>query len=80
MVNESMANGCAVISSNVIGSTGYLVKEGRTGFSFNNLNSDSLTEKAKWLLKHPAELEQMKSKHTHKCVIYGVLARLRRHC
>lgn len=60
VVNESMANGCAVISSNVIGSTGYLVKEGRTGFSFNNLNSDSLTEKAKWLLKHPAELEQMK--------------------
>lgn len=60
VVNESMANGCAVISSNVIGSTGYLVKEGRTGFSFNNLNSDSLTEKAKWLLKHPAELKQMK--------------------
>lgn len=60
VVNESMANGCVVISSNVIGSTGYLVKEGRTGFSFTNLNSDSLTEKAKWLLKHPAELEQMK--------------------
>lgn len=60
VVNESMANGCAVISSNVIGSTGYLVKEGRTGFSFNNLNSDSLTENAKWLIEHPAELEQMK--------------------
>lgn len=60
VVNESMANGCAVISSNVIGSTGYLVKDGRTGFSFNNLNSDSLTENAKWLIEHPAELEQMK--------------------
>ena len=60
VVNESMANGCAVISSNVIGSTGYLVKEGKTGFSFNNLNSDSLTEKAKWLIEHPVELEQMK--------------------
>lgn len=60
VVNESMANGCAVISSNVIGSTGYLVKDGITGFSFNNLNSDSLTENAKWLIEHPAELEQMK--------------------
>lgn len=60
VVNESMANGCAVISSNVIGSTGYLVKDGRTGFSFNNLNSDSLTKNAKWLIEHPAELEQMK--------------------
>ena len=60
VVNESMANGCVVISSNVIGSTGYLVKEGRTGFSFNNLNSDNLTEKAKWLIEHPVELEQMK--------------------
>ena len=39
---------------------GYLVKDGRTGFSFNNLNSDSLTENAKWLIEHPAELEQMK--------------------
>ena len=60
VVNESMANGCAVISSDAIGSTEYLIKDGITGFSFKNLSVNSLTEKAKWLIEHPSQLRQMK--------------------
>lgn len=60
VVNESMAHGCAVISSDAIGSTAYLVLEGKTGLVFKNGVADSLIEKAEWLLKHPDELKKMK--------------------
>lgn len=60
VVNESMANGCAVISSDVIGSTAYLVIDGYNGFGFKNCNVNDLSEKVMWLLDNPIEREKMR--------------------
>lgn len=55
VANESMANGCAIVASNAIGSTPYLVKDGINGFVFESENVESLTSKVEWLLNHPIE-------------------------
>lgn len=59
VANESMSNGCVLVASDAIGSTPYLVKEGITGFSFENCNVESLTEKVKWLIEHSNEMYEM---------------------
>lgn len=60
VVNESMSNGCAVVASDAIGSTAYLITDGFNGFAFRSEDVENLTEKVEWLLTHPAELAQMK--------------------
>lgn len=60
VANESLACGCVLVSSDAVGSTPYLVKEGFNGFSFKNKNINTLTEKVKYLLDHPDELILMK--------------------
>ena len=72
VANESLSNGCVLISSDAIGSTPYLVKDGVNGFSFISsktscgiTNPDkkalqSLCEKVEWLLDHPKERMTMK--------------------
>lgn len=59
VANESMANGCAIVASNAIGSTPYLVKDGVNGFAFESENVKSLTSKVEWLLNHPEERYKM---------------------
>ncbi|MDC3252267.1 glycosyltransferase [Schleiferiaceae bacterium] len=59
VANESMSNGCVLVASDSIGSTPYLVKEGITGFSFENGNIESLVEKVEWLIEHPQEMHIM---------------------
>lgn len=59
VANESMANGCVLVASDAIGSSPYLIKDGYNGFLFKNCDSDSLTSKVEWLLKHPSERYQM---------------------
>ena len=50
VLNESMSNGCAVVASNRIGATPFLVKDGENGLIFESENIDSLYEKVKLLL------------------------------
>lgn len=50
VLNESMSNGCAVVASNRIGATPFLVKDGENGLIFESENLDSLYEKVKSLL------------------------------
>ena len=67
VANESMANGCVLVTSDAIGSSPYLVKNGQTGLLFSSPKTtsciqkpdkvaiDSLCEKVAYLLKHPQE-------------------------
>lgn len=59
VANESMANGCALVASDAIGSTQYLVKQGETGMVFRSGDVDSLYEQVKYLLDHPEERERI---------------------
>ncbi len=56
VANEAMANGCALVASDAIGSTPYLVKEGVNGFSFASENVEALTGRVEWLLNHPEQM------------------------
>lgn len=60
VANESMANGCALVASDAIGSSPYLIENGFNGFMFKSCDVESLTEKVEWLLTHPENLVQMK--------------------
>ena len=59
VANESMANGCVLVASDAIGSTGYLVKDKETGMVFKSRNIDSLYESVKYLLDNPDERKQI---------------------
>ena len=50
VLNEAMSNGCAVVASNRIGATPFLIKEGENGLIFESENLDSLFLKVKTLL------------------------------
>ena len=60
VMNEAMANGCAVVASDAIGSTPYLLRNGYNGFKFKSGSVDSLTESVAYLILHPSELRAMK--------------------
>lgn len=59
VLNEAMSNGCAVVASNEIGSTPYLVDDGKNGLMFKSNSIDSLYEKVTYLLDHPSRCEEM---------------------
>lgn len=59
VANEAMANGCVLVASDAIGSTPYLIIEGKNGFSFKSEDADSLTDCVKRLLDNPADMYQM---------------------
>lgn len=50
VLNESMANGCAVVASNLIGSVPFLVQDRKNGLIFQSEDIDSLYQKVKSLL------------------------------
>ena len=80
VANESMANGCVLVSSGDIGSTPYLIENGKTGFSFRSpaLSSDfdnpdmaaldDLCRKVEWLLSHDEERKEMRH-NAHRLII-----------
>ena len=53
VLNEAMSNGCAVVSSNRIGSTPFLIEHGKNGLIFESENLDSFYQQVKNLLDHP---------------------------
>ena len=81
VANESMSNGCVLVTSNAIGSTPYLVKNKITGlvfqssktkfgFSHNKCTIDkkaleSLTNQVEWLIRHPYE-RQIIAQNAHE--------------
>lgn len=80
VANESMANGCVLVSSDNIGSTPYLVENGKTGFSFHSpavssnfdnpdiIALDDLCHKVEWLLNHNEERKEMRL-NAHRLMI-----------
>ena len=50
VLNEAMSNGCAVVSSDCIGSTPFLIDDGNNGLIFKSENIDSLYYQVKRLL------------------------------
>lgn len=59
VANESMANGCVLVASDAIGSTPYLIENGKNGFQFKSGDVNSLTEKIEWLLSNRSKMEEM---------------------
>lgn len=59
VANEAMANGCAIVASKSIGSSPYLIENGKNGFMFDDCDVNSLCEKVEWLIKHPQEMKIM---------------------
>lgn len=57
VVNEAMACGCAVISSNEAGCTSYLIKHRINGCVFKSNSIDSLVSEVMWMYNHPNLLE-----------------------
>lgn len=51
VLNEAMSSGCAVVSSDEIGATPYLVRDGENGLIFRSKSLDSLYEKVVTLLR-----------------------------
>lgn len=76
VANESLANGCALVASDAIGSAPWLVKDGRNGFLFRSSATncsfdspdqgalDSFVEKIRWLLDNPDDLYRMRKEST----------------
>ena len=74
VANESMANGCVLVASDAIGSSPYLIEEGKTGMLFDgpNPSSDihhpdraalnSLCDKVEYLLDNPQEIQTMRQR------------------
>lgn len=71
VANESMSEGCVLVASDCIGSSPYLIKDGKNGFMFRGSRTscsfdnpdmdalDSLYECVAWLLDHPKEMKMM---------------------
>lgn len=59
VANESMANGCVLVTSDAIGSTAYLVRQNETGMIFHSCNLNSLYEQVKYLLDNPGERKRI---------------------
>lgn len=59
VLNEAMSNGCTVVASNEIGSTPYLIDDGKNGLVFKSNSIDSLFEKVTYLIDHPSGRMEM---------------------
>lgn len=64
VLNEAMSNGCAVVSSNRIGSTPFLVKDGENGLIFESEDITSLYNQVKRILDNP----DFKTKLSHNAM------------
>lgn len=60
VANEAMSNGCALVASDEIGSTPFLIQNGVTGLSFKSRNVDDFTKKVKMLIDNPEFLTEIR--------------------
>lgn len=59
VLNESMNSGCAVVADYNIGSTPYLINDGKNGLYFKSTDYKDLYEKVRWLANNPEEMKSM---------------------
>ena len=59
VANEAMGCGCALVASDAIGSSPYLIQPHQTGCMFRSKNLDSLEEEVLWLMDHKEEKRQI---------------------
>lgn len=71
VANESMANECALVASDAIGSVPYLIQHGVNGLTYHSAATntsfehpdkkalDELTEKVMWLLDHKSRMKEI---------------------
>lgn len=69
VANESMANGCALVASDAIGSVPYLIRQGVNGLTFRSPATNTsfehpdmkalkeLTDTVRWLLDHKSQMK-----------------------
>lgn len=74
VANESMANGCALVASDVIGSSPYLIDDGRTGLLFKSPKTsshmdkpdkvalDELCKKVEYLIDNPDKRQAIRQR------------------
>lgn len=55
VANEAMGCGCALVASDAIGSSPYLIQQHQTGCMFRSKNLDSLEKEVLWLMEHTEE-------------------------
>ena len=72
VANESMANSCALVASDTMGSTPYLVQDGMNGLTFKGpsvssskdspdlVALQSLTDKVEWIFNNPDEADRIR--------------------
>lgn len=68
VLNEAMNSGCAVVSSDKIGSSSYLLSNDENGFTYEPKNIDMLYSKVKYLLDNP-EIQNQIGKNAYYTVI-----------
>lgn len=75
VINECMSNGCVPVASDAVGSTPFLIEDGKNGMVFRSAKGgsgfrgasftydakalDSLIEKVEWLLDNPQKMTDM---------------------
>jgi len=59
VVNEAMSSKCCLVASDMIGAVPFLINDGYNGMVFKSRCEDSLYEKVKHLIDHPAERQMM---------------------
>ena len=67
VINEAMANGCAVVTSDAVGSSPYLVNDGKTGMLFTSGSVESLEQKVTFLLTHQEVTKEIRN-NAMKCI------------
>lgn len=65
VANEAMSNRCCLVASDEIGSTPYLLNNGKNGMVFRSKSVDSLYEQVAYLLDHPEAREMMAERGYH---------------
>ena len=70
VLNEAMNSGCAVIASNQIGATPYLVQDGENGLTFRSSDQKSLNNKVEILLKDACLRENI-GKKAYERILYS---------
>lgn len=59
VANEAMGSGCAIVASDAIGSTPFLIEDKRNGLFFRDQDNDDLFEKVRYLIENQDEREAM---------------------
>lgn len=57
VANEAMGSGCAIVASDAIGSTPFLIEDTRDGLMFKDQDSQDLIDKVCYLINNPAKRE-----------------------